>query len=106
MQIIDTQKEEQEKYKEANKLDGSNDKANSQSTNKDIETEVIEMTKDKEAVDLETLRKLEDDSVLYDIKKVQSWAPTYQPTSYKEQFYFQDNWKLWININNIWVQIN
>jgi len=92
-----------------NKSTGDKPKDTTEQINQEsqpIETTVIEMSKDKEPLDLEPLRKVEDDSVLYNIKKASSWAPTYNPTSYKEQFYFQDNWKLWVNINNTWVQIN
>jgi hypothetical protein len=39
-----------------------------------------------------------------DIKKVCVGHPTYKPTEYKEQFYFEDNGSLWVNINNVWKE--
>jgi len=39
-----------------------------------------------------------------DVKKVGNGHPTYTPTEFKEQFYFEDNGSLWININNVWKE--
>jgi len=41
-----------------------------------------------------------------EIKKAQTNNPTYEPTNYKEQFYFKDDGSLWVNINKQWVNIN
>lgn len=39
---------------------------------------------------------------LLNIKKTQAGSPTYSPTRFVEQFYFQDNGAFWVNINNLW----
>jgi hypothetical protein len=41
---------------------------------------------------------------LSDVKQVGNGHPTYKPTNFNEQFYFEDNGSLWVNINNIWKE--
>lgn len=36
------------------------------------------------------------------ILKSGSGQPSYNPRNFKEQFYFEDNGTLWVNINNVW----
>jgi hypothetical protein len=39
-----------------------------------------------------------------EIKQTGVGHPTYNPTEFKEQFYFEDNGSLWVNIGNTWKE--
>jgi hypothetical protein len=71
--------------------------------NKEIKIDTgIDQSKVGVNIDYEKIEKDTFVTIQNDIKKVGSGAPTYQPTNYKEQFYFQDNGTMWVNINNVW----
>lgn len=51
--------------------------------------------------------KMDNDTFVENIKKIKtvgSGHPTYNPRDFKEQFYFEDNGSMWVNINNTWKE--
>lgn len=71
------------------------------------ESKTIEVefkVEDNTGISFDSNQKFIDNFVTYntDIKKSQTNAPTHNPVNYKEQFYFQDDGTLWVNINNSW----
>jgi len=109
MEVTDVQKEEllkktNQEIKVGVKKELNSSTKNDVNANSEITTEVIEMHEDN-IVDLSSLVKVQDDSVLYNIKQAETWAPTYNPKTYKEQFYFQDDGSMWANINNVWTKV-
>ena len=64
-----------------------------------IDPSKIEIKFDTESINQKTFELKQNE-----IKHTGSGHPTYKPTNYKEQFYFEDNGSLWINIGNTWKE--
>ena len=68
----------------------------------------IDPDKTEIKIDTKSISQETDLKILKDVKKHSANAPTYNPTTFQEQFYFFDdgvNKKLYININNTWVSV-
>jgi len=64
-----------------------------------INADKIQVNVDFEKMDNESFQYKQDE-----IKKTGTGDPTYKPRNFKEQFYFEDNGSLWINIGNTWKE--
>ena len=64
----------------------------------------IEPSKVEVNVDFDKLETRTFISTQEEIKQTESGHPTYNPSTFKDQFYFEDNGSLWINIGNVWKE--